>query len=104
MPWPFSSTKAAPAPTTLSSSSNLCLKFVEWKCKNVRAGVGVKGSGTFAMGQKRSCYCYVHTCQEERCVNVVAGPKQSLCAKHQIKGIMRHHRRNDAVDFGNATS
>jgi hypothetical protein len=76
MPWPFSnSNKVAPSPArTLSKDNPLCLMFSAWKCNSRR----LNGDG------KRSCYCSMHTCQAPACINVVAGPKQRYCQKHQL--------------------
>jgi hypothetical protein len=84
MPWPFgSSNKVAPAPIrTLSKDNPLCLMFSAWQCKSRR----LNGDG------KRSCYCAKHTCEAPGCINVVAGPKQRYCQKHQLNALQPQPR------------
>jgi hypothetical protein len=84
MPWPFgSSNKVATTPgRTLSKDNPLCLMFATWQCNSRR----LNGDG------KRSCYCSKHTCEAPTCINVVAGPKQRYCQKHQLNALQPQPR------------
>jgi len=76
MPWPSSKSAAVAAPAaprTLDAGTGLCIMHHAWKCTSRR--------------RTGSCYCSAHTCAQAGCINVVAGPKATLCQRHQVVAI-----------------